>query len=355
MTLDAQLSLTRGDFTLDAALVAPTPGITALFGPSGCGKTTLLRCLAGLEQPTGHFRIGEAVMQDDRTGVRLPPHQRRTGLIFQDGRLFPHWNVRGNLAFAARRNGASAEDLERLARLLGIDPLLERSVHGLSGGERQRVAIARGLLANPRVLLLDEPVAALDHRSKREILPYLHRIGDQLRIPMLYVTHNIDEVATLAGHLALMEDGRITGTGPLSEMLCRLDLPLAQADDAGAILEAKVADHDAANHLTVLHLGNQTLLIPDEPPPNAKNVRLRIHARDVSLALDRAERTSILNILTTRIVELSETAHAGQIMARLETDDGSPLLARISALSRERLGLEPGKEVFAQIKAVALA
>lgn len=354
MTLEARLTLDREGFLLDVDLRVPARGITALFGPSGCGKTTLLRCLAGLERPGGRFCIDGDVVQDEEADAWLPAHRRGVGLVFQEGRLFPHLNVRGNLDFAAHRNGAAADELERVADLLGIIRLLPRTVHGLSGGERQRVAIARALLAHPRLLLLDEPVAALDHQSKREILPYLHRISDELRIPMLYVTHHLDEVATLADHLVLMESGRITGTGPLPEMLSRLDLPMARADDAGAVLDATVSRHDPRNHLTSLALGQHELLIPTPPLPPGSSVRLRIHARDVSLTLDRPERTSILNVIPARILDFSESDSPGQVTVRMDLAAGARLLARISALSRERLGLVPGMDVFAQIKAAAL-
>lgn len=351
MSLQAQFRLQRPGFLLDAGLELAARGVTAIYGPSGCGKTTLLRCLAGLDRAAGHCRLDGATLQDQDGFV--PAHQRRIGVVFQDVRLFPHLSVAGNLRYGARRGGGGPE-LERLVELLGIGGLLQRAPAQLSGGEAQRVAIARALLARPRLLLLDEPLAAVDPGRKRDILPYLERLSTEAGVPMLYVTHSLDEVASLADHLVLMEAGRVVADGPFTAMLARTDLPVTQYEDVGAVLEGEVARQWPEYHLTAVRVGAAELWLPREQLPPGRPVRVRVHARDVALMLRPPEHSSVLNSLPAQIAEVAADGAPGQCLVRLQLADGQPLLARISELSRERLGLRPGLSLYAQIKAAAL-
>jgi len=351
MSLSAAFRYRQGQFELDAALDLPI-GITGLFGPSGCGKSTLLRCLAGLARAAGHCTVSGESWQDDRSGLFLPPHRRAIGLVFQDARLFDHLDIAGNLRYAVRRSGTQAQ-LEDVIALLDLGPLLRRRGVTLSGGERQRVALARALLTQPRLLLLDEPLAALDQARKAEILPYLERLQSQLQIPVLYVTHSLDEVIRLADRIALMENGRIVVTGEVHELLARLGLPLAQRIDASVMLPAHIEEHQCEHHLTALRVGRQRLWTTALDLPTGAQIRLRVQARDVSLSLDRSSRTSILNILSATVVEIA--AHEpGQCMVRLSLGE-LPLLARLSERSVHELGLVPDMPVFAQIKSVSVA
>ncbi|RLJ18254.1 molybdenum ABC transporter ATP-binding protein [bacterium endosymbiont of Escarpia laminata] len=353
MTIEARFLIERGDFTLDADFIVPAQGISAIFGASGCGKTTLLRAIAGLEQPSrGYLKIAGEVWQDgDRF---LPPHQRPLGYVFQEASLFPHLSVRGNLEYGYKRLPPEARrvDFDRAVTLLGIGPLLVRRPEGLSGGERQRVAIARALLTSPRLLLMDEPLAALDRQSKTEILPFLERLHEELSIPVLYVSHASDEVARLADQLVLLEQGRVRASGPIGEMLTRVDLPLAHGDEAEAIVEARVAEHDETFHLTHLEFPGGRFTVAKKDLPLGQPVRLRLLARDVSLSLERHEGTSILNIFPAKIETLVDENPA-QLMVRLDAG-GVPILSRITRKSATILALEPGKSVYVQVKTVAL-
>ncbi len=353
MTIQARFQIERGDFRLDAELEVPARGVTALFGPSGCGKTSLLRAVAGLDRyPGGHLKVGEEVWQDAQQFV--PPHRRPLGYVFQEASLFPHLSVRHNLEYGQRRATVNEPrvDFDQAVELLGVEPLLERRPAGLSGGERQRVAIARALLTSPRLLLMDEPLAALDLKSKAEILPYLERLHEQLSIPLLYVSHLPDEVARLADHLVLVGEGRVLGAGPIAQMLTRLDLPLARGSEAEAIVEARVAGHDADYHLTHLEFPGGRFSVTRKELQAGRTVRLRVLARDVSLTLERQSGTSILNIIPAEVVEISAESPA-QLIVRLEAS-GVPMLARITRKSAAALDLAVGKTVYAQVKTVAL-
>jgi molybdate transport system ATP-binding protein len=353
MSIEAQFYLQRDGFTLDAELSVPMQGITAIFGPSGCGKTTLLRAIAGLEDcERGYFSLGEDVWQDAK--FCLPAHRRSLGYVFQETNLFPHLTVRGNLEYGYKRLPASARRLafEQVVNLLGIEPLLSRHTHHLSGGERQRVAITRALLTSPRLLLMDEPLAALDMNSKAEIYPFLERLHHELAIPILYVSHSPDEVARLADQLALMELGHIRASGPIAEMLTRSDLPLAHGSEAESIIEAKVVGHDEAYHLTYLEFAAGQFTVPHKDLAEGQAVRLRVLARDVSLTLAQQTNTSILNIFPARVEELIEENPA-QMTVRLDAA-GISILSRITRKSAQALELAPGKQVYAQVKTVAL-
>jgi len=353
MSLDIHFQLSRGDFMLDATFCVPARGITALFGPSGCGKTTLLRAIAGLEpQARGHCRIGDDTWQDHQR--RLPAHRRPLGFVFQEASLFSHLSVRGNLEYGLRRIPVSERriDVAQAVDLLGLAPLLTRRPEGLSGGERQRVAIGRALLTSPRLLLMDEPLAALDQRRKQEILPFFERLHRELSIPILYVSHAADEVARLADHLVLLADGRVQASGPISEMLTRVDLPLAHEQDAAAVVEATVDAVDDAYHLAHLRFTGGELVTPNQELATGEQLRVRILARDVSLTLARQTDTSILNIVPVTVTALDDEGPA-QLLARLDAG-GVPLLARITRRSANALALAPGKGLYAQIKAVSL-
>jgi molybdate transport system ATP-binding protein len=352
MNIEARFYIQRDDFTLDAELNTPMQGITAVFGPSGCGKTTLLRAMAGLEYcREGYLALGQEVWQNKHQFT--PPHLRSLGYVFQEANLFPHLTVRGNLEYGYKRVAETGRRLtfDQVAELLGVETLLTRRVTHLSGGERQRVAIARALLTSPSLLLMDEPLAALDINSKAEIYPFLDRLNQELAIPILYVSHSPDEVARLADHLVLLESGKILASGPIADMLTRPDLPLAHSTDAESIIEAEVSGHDNNFKLSHLTFAGGQFTVPGTSLNLGKKVRLRILARDVSLTLEHQKDTSILNIFPGVVEEIMEQ-NPSQMTVRVSAQ-GIPILSRITRKSATVLGLEVGKHVYVQVKSVA--
>ncbi|QIK38565.1 molybdenum ABC transporter ATP-binding protein [Caldichromatium japonicum] len=354
MSIEARFKLSYPGFTLDVDLSLPATGVTAVFGHSGSGKTTLLRAIAGLERvPGGRLVVDGEVWQDK--DAFLPTHARPIGYVFQEASLFPHLSVRGNLDYGRRRRPASADfsSFDHIVELLGIAHLLDRKPDRLSGGERQRVAIARALLTSPRLLLMDEPLAALDHARKEEILPYLEQLHEELKIPLLYVSHAPDEVARLADYIVVMDNGRALASGPLTETLARLDLPIRLGEDAGVVLDAVVAEHDAKWHLAGVDFSGGRLWVRDKGIETGRHVRVRILARDVSLARAKVEGTSIVNAVAATVTAIGDDAHPALCLVRLDCG-GQPLLARLTRRSAAALELAAGCAVWAQIKAVAL-
>ncbi|WP_053180355.1 molybdenum ABC transporter ATP-binding protein [Pseudomonas kilonensis] len=356
--IHARFQLDHGAFSLDLDVQLPGRGVTALYGPSGSGKTTCLRCIAGLERPAwGFIEVNGQVWQDSEHGVFVPPHKRSVGYVFQEASLFAHLSVRANLAFGLKRIAPARRrvDMQQATDLLGIGHLLDRQPHNLSGGERQRVGIARALLTSPQLLLMDEPLAALDTRRKNEILPYLQRLHDELDIPVLYVSHSQDEVARLADHIVLLDGGRALASGPIGETLARLDLPLALGDDAGVVIEGEVSGYDPAYQLLTLNLPDSQLNVRVAHTSLAlgQPLRFKVQARDVSLSLANDAQTSILNRLPVTVVSEQAADNAAHVLIRLEAA-GTPLLARITRYSRDQLKLHPGQVLWAQIKAVAV-
>jgi molybdate transport system ATP-binding protein len=351
----ARLPLRYAGFALDVDLALPGRRVSALFGPSGSGKTTCLRAIAGLERaPGGYVEINGEVWQDDAHGLFVPTHRRALGYVFQEPSLFAHLTVAQNMAYGMKRVPPAQRrvSLAQAVELLGMAPLMQRSPTTLSGGERQRVAIARALATSPRILLMDEPLAALDAARKAEILPYLERLHSELDIPVLYVSHAPDEVARLADHLVLLEAGRVVASGATFDLMTRLDLPLAHGDVAGAVIDARVDGHDASYQLTLAGFGGGQLSVPQQSIPVGQRIRIRIQARDVSLTLQRQTGTSVLNILPATVMALASDS-PGQVMVRLDAG-GSPLLARITRKSADALALAVGQAVFAQVKGVAI-
>ncbi|MGZ0716538.1 molybdenum ABC transporter ATP-binding protein [Pseudomonas palleroniana] len=356
--MDVRLQLDYSGFALDVDLHLPGRGVTALYGHSGSGKTSCLRCIAGLERATqGFIRINDEVWQDSRKGVFVPPHKRAIGYVFQEASLFPHLSVRANLEFGLKRIPRTLRrvDMAHATQLLGIGHLLDRHPQHLSGGERQRIGIARALLTSPQLLLMDEPLAALDSQRKNEILPYLERLHDELDIPLLYVSHAQDEVARLADHLVLLSDGKALASGPIGETLARLDLPMALGDDAGVVINGAVSAYDAHYQLLSLQLPDSTLTMRVAHAPLAlgKQLRIKVQARDVSLSLQAEEHSSILNRLPVTVTQTIEADNSAHVLVRLDAG-GTPLLARITRFSRDQLQLHPGQTLWAQIKAVAV-
>ncbi|NIE76206.1 molybdenum ABC transporter ATP-binding protein [Pantoea sp. Ap-967] len=355
----ARLKLARDDFTLDVDLQLPGRGISALFGHSGSGKTSCLRCLAGLERAaSAYVEVNGEVWEDSTRGYFQAPQLRPVGYVFQEASLFPHLSVRGNLEFGWRRIAPTERkvSLDQASELLGISHLLARKPSTLSGGEAQRVGIARALLSSPRLLLMDEPLAALDGPRKREILPYLERLHDELDIPLVYVSHAQDEVARLADHLVLLEQGRAMASGPIGETLARLDLSLAQGEDAGVVFEGLVVGHDPQYDLLDLRLpGSDGLQLRIAHPAHSmgSTLRVKVQARDVSLALDAGCASSILNRLPVRVREVRPADNPAHVLVSLEAG-GNALLARITRYSADQLALQPGQPLIAQIKSVAL-
>lgn len=354
--VDLRIALRRDSgFALDLDLRLPGRGVSALFGPSGSGKSTVLRVIAGLERgQQGRVQIGEETWQDSERGLFLPPHRRAVGYVPQDAGLFPHRSVRGNLEYGWRRAGRpSTVNVDALVQSLGLAGLMDRLPATLSGGERQRVAIARALLSDPRILLLDEPLSALDAPRKRDFLPYLERLHDSLAIPTLYVSHAIEEVARLADHLVLLDAGRAVASGTPDALLSRLDLADRFADDPSVVFEACIEAQEPADHLTRLRFAGGSLFVPQQAGAQGQVLRCRIHARDVSLALERPTHSSILNLIPAVVIDAADSHNPAQVLVRLDAG-GVRLLARITRRSWNSLALAPGRPVWAQVKAAAL-
>jgi molybdate transport system ATP-binding protein len=350
--IEACFRLDWPGFSLAVDLDLPGRGVTALFGPSGSGKTTVLRCIAGLERAAaGRLVVDGAVWQEGRRW--LPPHKRPLGYVFQEASLFAHLSVIGNLRYGMRRTGGGAPvSLDQVIALLGIGPLLDRRPDRLSGGERQRVAIARALAVGPRLLLMDEPLAALDVKRKQEILPYLERLHDALDIPVLYVSHSAAEVARLADHLVVMEGGRVRAAGPLAETLARLDLPVRLGRDAGAIVAVTVGAIDAAWHLARLDFRGGSLWTRDQGLTVGHRLRVHILARDISLAVEPAP-SSIQNVLRGSIDAIGDDEHPGLALVRVRVGEAL-LLARLTRRAVATLGVAVGRDMWVQVKSVAL-
>ena len=351
--LDVDVDRRLGDFRIQASF-AVDEGLTALFGRSGAGKTSIVNMIAGLLKPDrGRIVIADRVLFDSDRRLDLPPHRRRVGYVFQDGRLFPHLTVRRNLAygrwFAPRR--AAYVEFDRIVELLDLGRLLDRRPATLSGGEKQRVAIGRALLPSPRILLMDEPLAALDEGRKQELLPFIERLRDEIRIPIVYVSHSIAEVARLATAVVLVSDGRIEGIGSTADIMSRSDLfPLTGRFEAGALVECTVAGHDAATGLTRLTSPAGELVVPYVRSETGTRLRVRVRARDVMIATERPAGISALNVVPARITGIRTDPPFAEV--RLDAG-GAVLLSRITSFSVDSLGLVPGREVWAIIKTTA--
>jgi molybdate transport system ATP-binding protein len=369
MSIGVNVERSLTTFRLSAEFNIPEPGITALFGPSGSGKTTLVNMIAGLVRPDrGHIQINDHVLFEHSRGINLPVRKRRVGCVFQDNRLFPHKSVRDNLFYGARRNPHKLPQNEQQAilEMLDIWDLMDRRPNLLSGGEKQRVALGRALLSNPDVLLLDEPLSALDHARKQEILPYLEWLRDHRKIPILYVTHAIDEVARLADHMVVIDQGKTLATGSVFEILGRTDLaPLAGRFDAGTVLAARIVSRDPKAEVSFLECGGQRLVVPYLGRPKSDRVRLHIRARDVMIARTPPHDISANNIIPVTITKISDepgdtidvTMCFGQdadATLLAETSGRPKIHARITKWSGSRLKLQPYQKVFAVIKSVTV-
>lgn len=340
-------------FCLDVDLKLPAHGITAIFGASGSGKTSLLRCIAGLQQAPGELSLGGATWQSDR--VCLPVHKRPIGYVFQESNLFAHLTAQKNLAYALKRAGNPHmhERYDAVVELLGIGAILHQYPEQLSGGERQRVAIARALLIDPRLLLMDEPLASLDEQRKSEVIPYLEALRKHFDLPILYVSHSLDEIARLADYLVVLERGQVSAEGPIAEVLSRIDLPLPVGEDAGVVLKATIAERDLHWNLTRIDFAGGELWLRDAGDAVGDEIRIRILARDVSLALSCHADSSILNRLPAKVVAMAADADAAMMLVQLQLGH-TVALARVTRRSVEHLQLREGLGVWAQFKSVAV-
>jgi molybdate transport system ATP-binding protein len=354
--LHIRLSLARQGFALKVDLALPSSGISVLYGPSGSGKTSVLRCVAGLERATpARVRVGREIWQDDAKAVFRPPWTRDLGYVFQEASLFAHLNVQENLVFGLQRSRkpGAADALERSIGLLGIGHLLQRNPSHLSGGERQRVAIARALATQPRLLLLDEPLASLDQARRFEILPWLEKMRDELRIPMLYVTHSPEELTRLADVVVVLQAGQVAAYGPTQQVLSQTVAPVIVGDEDGVVVSATVVEHDFRWHLAKVDFVGGSLWVRDGAMNLGQTVRLRILARDVSLTTLANPRSSIQNQLSGHIESIVDDAHPSQALVRVRCAE-SILVARVTQRSLSVLQLSPGSQVWAQVKSVAV-
>ena len=353
--LEVDVAVPRGKFRLEAAFSSDAP-IVALFGRSGSGKTTLVNAIAGIVRPErGRIVIGERVLFDSARGIDLAPEKRRVGYVFQDALLFPHLSVRANLAYGERLTPPAQRfvDGERVLALLGIRELLDRNPASLSGGEKQRVAIGRALMASPRILLLDEPLASLDGARKAEILAYIELLRDELRLPMVYVSHALEEVTRLADRVVVIAEGRVIAEGPAAQALSRADMgALTGRFDEGAVIEARVATHDARFELTTLSFVGGELVVPNLDALPGEPVRVRVRARDVSLALACPSGITIQNVLEGNVVSIGH--EFGAIVDVHLRIGETGLTARITRKAASDLALVPGSRVFAMVKAVSI-
>ena len=357
-----QINIARSAFELKLELQLPGQGITAIFGPSGSGKTTLLRAVAGLEKnPQGRIQIAANIWQDTKQGIHLPTWQRPLGYVFQESSLLPHLSVAENLNFGLKRalksaNSAQTEAnkaLQASIELLGIGSLLKRMPDELSGGERQRVAIARAIAMQPQLLLMDEPLASLDAARRQEIFPWLARLRDELKMPMLYVTHSAEEVTRLADHLVVLDQGHVKAQGSVSAVLTQVVNPVVVGEDAGALIAGCIGAVDAQWHLSRVDFDGGCIWMRDAGLPVGKAVRIRILARDVSLAISEPTNTSIQNQLRGSIQSITPDAHPSQVMVVLKCGVDE-VLARVTKRAVDELSLQVGQSVWAQVKSVAL-
>jgi molybdate transport system ATP-binding protein len=339
---------------MDVAFEVSAPGVTMLFGPSGAGKSTTIAAVAGLLRPDRcRIALDDQVLADTATGVWLPPERRRIGVVFQDARLFPHMSVATNLRFGMRRAAPGAIHFDEVVDLLGIGEMLARRPHTLSGGERQRVAIGRALLAQPNLLLLDEPLVGLDAARKAEILPYLTRLKTALRLPILYVTHALDEVVQLGDSMALIEAGHVVATGTVPEIAARADLPMAQRDDAGALLLCHVIEHHPRRQLTRLEGGGAPFWVPLLDVPLSGECRIRIPAREVILASKPPDAISVHNIVPGTVRRIAGEIGRRSVLVEIALPSGA-LLSRVTSDAIARLALSPGSPVLALIKSTSI-
>ncbi|MCK0209622.1 molybdenum ABC transporter ATP-binding protein [Starkeya koreensis] len=355
--IEIDIRLARpGGFALEACFATPGSGITALFGRSGAGKTTIIQAVAGVVRPdAGRIAVEGEVFFDSERGIDLPIEARRTGYVFQDARLFPHLTVEGNLRYGERRARIVARRIgfDAVVELLGIGHLLARRPHTLSGGERQRVAIGRALLAQPRLLLMDEPLAALDEARKAEILPYVERLRGEMGLPVLYVSHSVDEVMRLADRIAVLREGRQVAFGTVGEVMALPEVvPVIGRLDIGRVLDCVVARHDGDYALSDLAFPGGTLRVPQVDLPVGAPVRARVRSRDVALALSKPQDVSMLNLFPASVeeVRLQEGPYADVTLALGE----GRLSSTVTRESVERLGLRPGLPVWAMVKSVAV-
>jgi molybdate transport system ATP-binding protein len=356
MTVEVALRHRFGVFALDVAFATGGTGLTALFGPSGAGKTTVINAIAGLFRPeAGRISLNGQILFDSRAGVSIPARLRRVGYVFQDPRLFPHLNVETNIRFGWRRAATRATEAEiaRIVEMLGLVALLSRKPIHLSGGEKARVSLARALLANPAILLLDEPLAALDTERKNEILPYLEQLRDEGRVPILYVSHSLDEVSRLANDVVLIREGRLTASGSVFDVLTDLELPDAGGAPYGAIIETRIARHLPQDGLSVLAFAGGELSIPLLNKPVGMRLRTHIRAEDVMLAREEPRAISANNVLPVQISAFRERPPA-HVDVRLSCGD-AVLIARITRASFRRLQLKSDEAIFAIVKSVTVA
>ena len=353
--IHVRLDIDRRGFALSVDELMPATGITGIFGRSGAGKTTILRCIAGLERPrSGRVMVGDETWLDTDSGMARPVNERAVGYVFQEPRLFPHLTVRGNLRFARRRNGTRELPFDQtdVVDLLDIGGLLSRQPGSLSGGEAQRVAIARALLSGPRLLLMDEPLSSLDEELKQEILPFLERLHDELSIPAIYVSHDIDEISRLCDRLVVLDRGGVQASGELQSVLTGISVPLLGGREAGSIINTVVTSIDADDGISTLGFDGGELLVPDVSARVGTPLRVRIRASDVSLCHARPERTSVLNVLDAR-VDAIEAGEGATVLLRLAIGN-ERILARITRRSLRMLALRKGDAILAQVKSVTV-
>lgn len=352
-TIDVDMRIQRGDFALDAKFSADG-GLTALFGRSGAGKTSIIECLAGLVSPArGHIRVGGITLFDAAIGTNVVPEKRRVGYVFQNARLFPHMRVRGNLEYGMKllASGERRHTLADVAGMLGIDHLIDRYPAGLSGGETQRVAIGRALLASPRLLLMDEPLASLDSDRKAEIMPFIEQLRDHAGVPIVYVSHAVEEVVRLADTMVVLADGKTIAYGDVEGIMSRLDLrPFTGRYEAGAVIHAWVASHDEAHMLSELSFGAGSVWVPKLEFSRGTPLRLRLRARDVSLALRQPEESATLNTFEGTIVDIEQVAFGVSPHVDVLVNVGAPIIARITRRALEKLSLRAGMKVFVSVK-----
>lgn len=355
-SVTARFVVERPEFALHVDIDVPAPGITGIFGKSGSGKTTLLRCIAGLESPaSGRLAIGEDVWHDTVDGVDRAVHRRAVGYVFQEPRLFANRDVEGNLSYGMQRAGSRRRsvDKEYIVDLLELRSLLRRRPDELSGGEAQRVAIGRALLSAPVLLLMDEPLSSLDEEHKEEILPFLERLHSELAIPVIYVSHSIDEISRLCDQLIVIEGGRAVATGPLQDVLTGMQLPILCGREAGSVIDARISGLDPGYQLTTVMFSGGELVLPGVLGAPGAEVRARIRASDVSLCRDKPVNTTILNVLPARIDSIDDDGDGATVLVRLALGEDR-LLARITRRSARSLDLRDGEDVYAQIKSATV-